>query len=133
MRQRHYRLNCYRTKDGSRNILTTYIFSYQILNIRFTENATTGGNRIYLCRIHGKLIQFINIHSQYNRHLVNKSARPSCAIAVHTQIGRFGILKEDDFRIFSSDVYHRSHMRIILLYRFRCRNNLLYKRQRTFL
>ena len=129
MCQCHDCLNSYCTKDRSRNILTTYIFSNQILNICFTENTATGGNRIHLFRIHGKMIQFINIHPQYDRHLINKSTCSSCAISVHAQISRFAIFEEDNFRIFPSDVYHGSHMRIIFLYRFRRCNNFLYKWQ----
>ena len=50
-------------------------------------------------------------------------------ISDHAQISRFAIFEEDNFRIFPSDVYHRSHMRIIFLYRFRRCNNFLYKWQ----
>ena len=83
-------------------------------------------------RIHCQCIHFIHTDTQNNSHLVYKSTCATGTVTVHTEINRFGILKENDFSIFTSYIYHRYYIWIFLLNSLRCCNHFLNKRDAIF-
>ena len=115
----------YRLINRRSNIFTARTFINKRLNISFSKNTTTSGNRINCRSPPCKLIKTVSISFQKSSHLVNKSTCSTSTGTVHTLFNT--IIKISDFSVFSTQFNYN----ISLWNKFahsRCRsNNLLNK------
>ena len=115
MGQRHHRLDGHGMEDGGRDVFTADVPGHQILDIGLAEDSATRSNRIDTPGLQGQPVEFVDIGTQNDGHLVDERPCPSGAVAVHAQVGRFAVFEEDNLGILSSDVDHGRYLRIILL------------------
>ena len=129
MSQRHNRLDCNGTEDGSSDILTRDIFCNEVLDIGLAKHATSGCDGINLRGTESQLIKFVHRTSQDDGHLVDESACASRTLSIHAKIACLSMMKENHLGIFASDVNHGSDIRILGLNTFGGCNDLLNKRK----
>ena len=115
MGQRHHRLDGHGMENGGRDVFTADVPGHQILDIGLAEDSATRSNRIDTPGLQGQPVEFVDIGTQNDGHLVDERPCPSGAVAVHAQVGRFAVFEEDNLGILSSDVDHGRYLRIILL------------------
>ena len=97
----------------------------KILYVCLRKNSASRRDRVNGVRQRSQLVKFCRLNTQQRCCLVDKRPRSSRAVSIHPHVWHSPLFEEYHLRIFSSHVYKRMYIRILLAYHFRSCNHLL--------